>query len=275
MADMRKEETINNYKKDALPEKPTFQSFYAVEIEPDGKIEVHCRWCKNIIAFVPDLGAYASNTWRCLFCFPNGAPEKGNILDLEPRIPEVFPSQSNTIQYFPEFIPTANAERLGLPLYIEEARIQARRSLCLVRRVGSVVVNIITGQYLGKGANFPPDFQKPTLCNKTILPRVGGPNDRHCCLHAEQVALTEAFMHYPARDLEEGTVIFADIDADNNLIPCAGKPYCTQCSKFAYYLRVKYWICYHAKGVWSQGEGFYRYTAKGYNSLSYQFREGG
>jgi hypothetical protein len=92
-------------------------------------------------------------------------------------------------------------------------------------------------------------------------------------MHAEQVALLEALAHYCLADLTRSTLVFADIGKDNKIIPVAGRPYCTQCSKIALYLHVDYWVCYHAKGVWPEGEGFYRYTAKQYNDLSFAFRK--
>jgi len=167
------------------------------------------------------------------------------------------------------FIPPEIAGRMKYTVYIAIASEEASRSMCLTRRVGAVVVNQ-EGFILGRGANAPPDYQHPQQCNKVTIPKMGGPNDRHCCLHAEQVALLDALS---SEDMKGSTLVFVDIDGKNKIIPAAGKPYCTQCSKLALYLGVEWWVCYHAAGVWPEGEGFYRYTAKQYNELSFAFRE--
>lgn len=170
----------------------------------------------------------------------------------------------------PTYIPPENARRLNYHIYLAEASIEARGALCLTRHVGAVVVRERDGKIFGRGANFPPDSHKPETCNKTCIPKEGGPNDRHCCMHAEQVALARA--DHRGGDLPQCLLIFADIDKDGRVIP-AGKPYCTQCSKWALFYGIKGWVCYHAEGVWPKGEGFYRYTAREMNDLSFAFRD--
>src|SRR4030042_573541 len=151
---------------------------------------------------------------------------------------------------------------------------EARRSKCLTRRVGAVVVDL-AGRFVGRGANIPPDFHQPHApCNRESIPRGAGPNDRHCCMHAEQVALAGAALFLKLPLLLNCTLVFADIDKDGKVIP-AGKPYCTQCSKWALFYGIETWVCYHAEGVWPEGEGFYRYTAQEMNDLSFAFREQG
>jgi hypothetical protein len=173
-----------------------------------------------------------------------------------------------------EFIPQEMAEQLHYPRYLAEAILQAHQSQCLVRRVGAVVVlpQFPDDIYLGKGANMPPLYERPEHCNKTCIPKLGGPNDRHCCVHAEEDALTEAIRCGHFGKLKDATLVFADINVKGRFVPSASRPYCTQCSKRALRLNVKYWVCYHDKGVWPESEGYYRYTAQEYNTLSYAYR---
>ena len=172
-----------------------------------------------------------------------------------------------------ELVPLANAERLDYLAMLAKATTEAQKSKCLCRRVGAVVVEEYTNRVLGRGANYPPRWKKPETCNKLTIPKIGGPNDRHCCLHAEQNAIVDAIAHHPLRDMQGATLFFADIDLEGNIVACASKPYCTQCSKFAYHWGIGHWVCFHALGVWRAGPGWYRYTAEEYNDLSFQYRD--
>src|SRR4030042_8812 len=57
----------------------------------------------------------------------------------------------------PTYIPPENARRMNYLIYLAEAAMEARRSKCLTRRVGAVVVDL-AGRFVGRGAHIPPDF---------------------------------------------------------------------------------------------------------------------
>ena len=142
--------------------------------------------------------------------------------------------------------------------WLELAADEARRSPCLRRRCGSVLV-AENGQIFGQAVNQPPPGAA-VHCNPYCLPK-GFKSDKACCVHAEERSILKALeAGHPVRG---STMVFASVDAAGQRLP-SGQPYCTICSKLALEAGVAWWILEHAEGVT-------RYAAGDYNRLSFEY----
>ena len=132
---------------------------------------------------------------------------------------------------------------------MELAAVEARKSLCLSRRCGTVIVK--DGEVIGRGYNAPPkDNIAIRSCDS------GRPDS---CVHAEWRAIIDA-----AGKLEGATLYFTAVD-ENGVILKSGEPYCTVCSRLALDSGV-------AKFVLWQEAGMNEYPTDEYNQSSYANR---
>jgi dCMP deaminase len=147
--------------------------------------------------------------------------------------------------------------------YLECAARLAKRSTCLRRRCGAVLV--LDGGVIGGGFNSPPgelDSQRRCLCvKKAYNEKV---TDKTCCVHAEQRAIIDALCLGGRVSLAGSTLYFVSVDKDGKRI-LSGQPYCTICSKLALDVGVKKWVLEHENGI-------YEYDAGLYNTLSYDYQ---
>ncbi len=146
-------------------------------------------------------------------------------------------------------------------VYMTICEIEARKSLCLRKKCGSIIV-YGTRDIIGKGFNGPPGNIRLERCLKDDLPR-DFKSDRTCCVHAEQRAIIDALRKFP-NQLEGGRIYFLALNMDNQR-EFAGKPYCTICSKMALDVGIKEYVLWHS-------EGLTVYDTQEYNELSFAFR---
>lgn len=148
-------------------------------------------------------------------------------------------------------------------IYMQTALEEAKKSTCMRRRCGSVIVknNII----IGKGYNSPPgnkESQRRCQCDKKKYHEKI--TDKTCCIHAEQRAILDALIK-SAEGLQEASLYFIAIDKEGKMI-YAGQPYCTQCSKLALDTGITKFILWHEEGIRA-------YDAEEYNKKSYDYQE--
>lgn len=144
--------------------------------------------------------------------------------------------------------------------YLHIASDMARKSLCLKKRCGSIIVK--NDEIIGVGYNAPPlDDLSHRLCGETHPSKLKPKSDRTCCVHAEWRSVINALAR--PRDLVNSTLYYASVDPSGNLAK-AGKPYCTVCSRLALDSGVASWILWHESGI-------RQYDADEYNMISYQY----
>ncbi len=124
--------------------------------------------------------------------------------------------------------------------YFEVAASEARHSLCLRRKCGSVIVK--NNEVIGKGFNGPPqDNIKWRHCEKLLDKMRKYPTDKTCCVHAEIRAINDALVHN-SKKIKGANLYFASVNKSGKIIP-AKKPYCTICSKQALEVNLaKVWL---------------------------------
>ena len=148
--------------------------------------------------------------------------------------------------------------------YFEHAGEEAKRSLCLRSRCGTVIVDG-EGQVIGRGYNAPPqDDIAIRRCDRKHELHPTFKSDKTCCVHAEQRAVMDALARNPAK-LPGSTLYFVRLDAEGKM-KYSGKPYCTICSKMALDAGVRFFCLYHEEGVGM-------YDTREYNELSFAYRE--
>lgn len=152
-------------------------------------------------------------------------------------------------------------ERRSARAWLEECVKQAAKSTCHRSKCGSVIVK--NGEVIGEGYNSPPGDETLEKCFKDDIPK-HFKSDRTCCVHAEQRAILEAMKHDPTGS----TIYFTRLDEEGRIRP-SGRPYCTICSKLALDAGVSEWVLLHGEHAWGE-EGIYSYTAREYNTLSFQ-----
>jgi len=144
--------------------------------------------------------------------------------------------------------------------YIDDAAEIALNSPCLRSKCGSVIVK--NNKIIGRGANVPPNKKPLEKCIKDSLP-ANFKSEKHCCVHAEQIAIMDALEKNPA-ELAGSTLYFIRLDTNGNKTE-AGKPYCTICSKMALYAKISEFVLRHKEGICV-------YDTEEYNKLSFQFK---
>lgn len=154
-------------------------------------------------------------------------------------------------------------EKYDAMKFILAASEVAKKSTCLRRKCGSVIVNY--KRIIGRGFNSPPknlENQRRCLKDKNTLSRKV--TDKTCCVHAEQRAIIDALKNNSDK-IKNSRLYFARLDNSEKL-SFAGKPYCTICSKMALDVGIKEFVLYHEDGIAV-------YDTEKYNLLSYEFRE--
>jgi deoxycytidylate deaminase len=138
----------------------------------------------------------------------------------------------------------------------------ALSATCLRSKCGSIVV-ASDNTIIGRGYNSPPkESESQRRCTNEKTEYHTKVTDKTCCIHAEQRALLDALRTHP-REIQGATLYFIRLDTDGNP-QYAGKPYCTICSKMALDCGIAYFA------LWRK-EGWQRYEAEIYNTLSYGF----
>ena len=157
----------------------------------------------------------------------------------------------------------SGAEKKQAMYWIDEAaKIAKDYALCYRSKCGSIIVNDKKPGPIGIGFNAPPDKKPLETCIKDSLPK-NFKSERHCCVHAEQMAIMDALERRP-EDIVGSTLYFIRLDANGNKT-FAGKPYCTICSKMALRAKIAEFVLLHKKGVCV-------YSTEEYNKLSFQFK---
>ncbi|MCX6750540.1 MAG: hypothetical protein NTZ83_03715 [Candidatus Pacearchaeota archaeon] len=146
--------------------------------------------------------------------------------------------------------------------YFQQAREEAMKSLCHLKKCGAVLAKDYIA--IGKGSNSPPGNKKLEKCFKDSLPE-NFKSNRDCCIHAEQRAIDGALDKYNKEKVKGSTLYFTRINGDKSIIP-VGKPFCTICSKDALDNGIAKWVLFHE-------DGFYEYDAEEYNEISFGFRK--
>ena len=147
--------------------------------------------------------------------------------------------------------------------YFREAGEEAKRSLCLEARCGSIIV--LDDAIIGRGYNAPPqDRIEERMCNSTYPEEQRKPKaDRSCCVHAEWRAITNALKS--GTPLTGATLYFTRVNEEGELLR-SGEPYCTVCSRLALDTGINYFALWHEDGI-------KKYDTKEYNDLSYKFHQ--
>jgi deoxycytidylate deaminase len=153
-------------------------------------------------------------------------------------------------------------ERPFVNFYFQLCEQEARKSLCLRKKGGSIIVDD-EGVILGTGFNGPPGNTRLERCLKDEIPK-NFKSDRTCCIHAEQRAITDALSRYGREKLVGTTLYYLALDLENRRL-FAGRPYCTICSKFALDVGIKEFVLWHEEGIVA-------YDTREYNELSFAFR---
>jgi dCMP deaminase len=155
-----------------------------------------------------------------------------------------------------------NSEIDKAEIFFEEAKKEALKSTCYIRKCGALIVknDIIRG----RGFNSPPGNIKLEKCFKDLIP-VDFKSDRNCCVHAEQRAINNALYEFIRQEINESTLYFTKLDKEENIIP-VGKPDCTICSKLALDSGISKWVLLH-------DFGYAEYNAEEYNNISFGLRE--
>jgi deoxycytidylate deaminase len=155
-------------------------------------------------------------------------------------------------------------DKKDFEFYLGEAIKEARKSTCLRRKCGSIIVDI-RGNIIGRGFNSPAgNLESQRRCSYDKSEYDEKVTDKTCCIHAEQNAFFDALSKTGKRKLENYPVLyFAEVDSEGNLIP-AGEPYCTICSKSALEVGISGWVLQHESGL-------YYYDSEEYNDKSFNF----
>ena len=147
--------------------------------------------------------------------------------------------------------------------FFGEAQEEAKKSSCLRRKCGSVIVK--GGLIIGRGFNSPPrnlEGQRICTIDKDSLDEKV--TDKTCCIHAEQRAIIDA-IDSVSREVVSGSVIyFTSVDQQGNRLN-SGEPYCTLCSKLALDVEIVEWVL-------ERDEGFVVYNSQEYNNLSFNYK---
>jgi deoxycytidylate deaminase len=138
--------------------------------------------------------------------------------------------------------------------------IGSKNSLCLRWHCGAVVV-ASDGVIIGEGANVPADGKPVTKCIKYLV-APDFKSDKHCCVHAEQVAIDDAIRKH-ADQVPGSTIYFSRVKPRGPRVP-SGKPWCTTCSKAALFAGLAEFVLWHENGI-------YAYTTLEYNELSFKY----
>jgi deoxycytidylate deaminase len=150
--------------------------------------------------------------------------------------------------------------------WLEHAAELAVNSECRISRCGSIIVK--DRESIGEGWNRPPLGRSIDYCLTDKLP-ARFKSDPHCCLHAEQVAITDAMLRNPKK-LEGSRIYFMRLDANGDKTK-AGPPYCTICSKIALEAGISEWVLDH-KDIGFYKAGIYAYSAESYNEVSFHYQ---
>ncbi len=155
-----------------------------------------------------------------------------------------------------------NEEEKEAQFWIEKAVEIAKSATCQRSKCGSIIV--LDNSILGQGYNSPPlekESQRKCSCDKKSYHQKV--TDKTCCVHAEQRAIMNALQN--SKNLEGSRLYFIRLGEDNTIL-CAGKPYCTICSKMALDTGVREFVLVHEHGICV-------YDTEEYNLLSYQYEE--
>lgn len=147
--------------------------------------------------------------------------------------------------------------------FLKEAGKVAQKATCLRAKCGSIIVK--SGKIIGRGFNSPPNNSESQ--RRCTIPKSEYDlkvTDKTCCVHAEQRAIMDALRKNPQK-IKGSTLYFMRLDKNDNLTK-AGKPYCTICSKMTLDCGIKYFVLWHADGI-------YVYDAEEYNNKSFQYKE--
>lgn len=139
---------------------------------------------------------------------------------------------------------------VGSP-FVELAAVEARKSLCLARRCGVVIVK--DGVVIGAGHNGPPkDDLSIRHCDSSM------PDS---CVHAEWRAIMDGLRQHPEA-IVGSTLYFTAVDAEGKILK-SGKPYCTVCSRLALDVGIAEFVLWHQEGITA-------YRTDEYNRISYE-----
>lgn len=142
---------------------------------------------------------------------------------------------------------------------------EARKSLCLAGRCGSIVVK--DGQIIGRGYNAPPgDDLEARRCTRKSEIDPAFKSDKTCCVHSEWRAVINALKNDPAL-LHGATLYFVRVANTSDELELAGDPYCTHCSRLALDVGIGEFVLWH-----KDERGIVAYQTAEYNDLSYAWK---
>lgn len=146
-------------------------------------------------------------------------------------------------------------------IWMGEAVKEARKSLCLNRKCGSVIVK---GEVVvGGGYNAPPlDDEKNRTCLDAYEYSHKKNFDRTCCVHAEWRAIMDALRRNPEK-ITGSRMYFASV-SEAGEPQISGRPFCTVCSRLALDSGISEFILWHTEGLTA-------YDTDEYNKTSYHY----
>ncbi len=160
-----------------------------------------------------------------------------------------------------------NTEEASAKKYFREAVNASKKSVCLKRPRGVVIVN--NDEIIGRGWNAPADEHVCKECLRNRMkPKVFAIFNTEPCyaVHAEQRAIIDAFRNGYS-NLSEAKMYFIRTDDDSKYMPCDDGPSCTICSKLILESGIKSFI------YETFDDGVVELSAKEFNDLSMQYVE--
>lgn len=149
--------------------------------------------------------------------------------------------------------------------FLLKAAAEARKSLCLAGRCGSIVVK--NGQVIGVGYNAPPgDNLEIRRCHRKTEINPAFKSDKTCCIHSEWRCIINALKNHPS-ELSGATLYFIRVGNTSDEIEFAGDPYCTHCSRLALDVGLAEFVLWH-----KDERGIVAYNTHEYNELSYAWK---
>lgn len=142
---------------------------------------------------------------------------------------------------------------------------EAKKSLCLAGRCGSIIVK--NGQVIGAGYNAPPgDNLAARRCTRKSEIDPAFKSDKTCCVHAEWRSVMNALRAHPS-ELVGATLYFVRVGNTSDDLEFAGDPYCTHCSRLALDVDLAEFVLWHG-----DPRGIVAYDTGEYNELSYAWK---
>ena len=145
-------------------------------------------------------------------------------------------------------------------IFFIAAQEEAKKSTCLIRKCGAVLVK--DGIIIGRGFNSPPgNLESQRRCGIDRNSLDDKVTDHTCCVHAERRAISKAQKR--GHKTNESTMYFTSVDASGKRL-LSGDPYCTDCSKMALDEGIFEWILEHERGT-------IIYGSEEYNDISFRY----